>query len=143
MIFDNTVLLSDAQAVTASAPSSNVLDLGATGTPMFASGALVRDIGKGALIPFLAQVVDAFEGAATLQIALSVSATEDFDVSEQVWISPETAPAKLVPGFQFNIDFVPKGTNQRYVRLDYIVKNGPFSGGAVTAGVTMGNQTNG
>ena len=46
MIFDNSLLMSSQQAITADAASTNVIDLGATGTP-FGGTQLVRDIGVG------------------------------------------------------------------------------------------------
>lgn len=136
-------MLANAQAVTVSAPSTNVIDLGATGTPMFSASAIVRDIGKGSGIPLLIQIVEAFAaaGAATLQVQISTDDNPAFGTPKQVWLSPVLAIADLKPGKQLPIDFIPKGTDERYLRLDFIVASGPFTAGKVTAGVTMGNQT--
>lgn len=142
MIFDNTVLLSDKQEITASAPSENVIDLGAMGTPQFATSPLARDLGKGQCVPLLVQVTEAFAGATSVQVAVTVSETADFATKEQVLLSAAVPVAKLVPGYQFNFSFIPKGVNARYLRLDYILV-GNATAGAVMAGVTMGDQTNG
>jgi hypothetical protein len=144
MIFDASLQLSNAQAITVSAPSTNTLDLGATGTPMFTSVAIVRDIGKGEQIPLLMQVVQAFAaaGAATLQVAISTDTDPAFPSPVQQWLSPVMQLADLKPGKKLNIDYIPRGVNERYMRIDYIVASGPFTAGAMTAGVTMGNQTN-
>jgi hypothetical protein len=60
MIFDMQTLLSDAQAITATAASTNIIDLG----PINAGFA--RDIGKGRHIPLRVQVVEAFNNLTSL-----------------------------------------------------------------------------
>lgn len=40
-------------------------------------------------------------------------------------------------------DDIPRGDYKRYVRLYYTVATGPMTAGKITAGVTMGNQSNG
>lgn len=139
MIFDQQTLLSDAQAVTATAASTNVLDLGPIKT------GIVRDIGKGKQIPLLVQVVEAFAaaGAATLTVSLQVDDNEAFASAKTVWTSPALALADLKPGFVVVPEYIPRGTNERYMRLNYAVATGPMTAGKITAGVTMGNQSNG
>ncbi|WP_421930044.1 Bbp16 family capsid cement protein [Nitratireductor rhodophyticola] len=139
MIFDQTNLLSDAQAITATAPSTNVIDL----SPI-ASG-IVRDIGKGTQIPLLVQVVEDFDagGAATLTVSLQIDSDEAFGTAETVWTSPATDLAELKAGKVFIPEYVPRGTDKRYMRLNYAVATGPMTAGKITAGVTMGNQSNG
>ena len=56
MIMDRTLLFSDGQAVTATAASTNVVDLGATGTVYGASSPVVRDIGNGTDVDLLVTV---------------------------------------------------------------------------------------
>jgi hypothetical protein len=143
MIFDRTTLFSDAQAVTVTAASTNIIDLGAVGTPMYSTQPLVRDVGKGKGVPLLIQVVDAFAaaGAATLQVQLRVDADPAMPSPKIVWNSPIVALSDLKPGYQFNIDYLPKGLDERYAQINYIVATGPMTSGKVTSGVTMGNQT--
>ncbi|MFZ5692450.1 MAG: Bbp16 family capsid cement protein [Pseudomonadota bacterium] len=139
MIFDRQSLLSDAQAITATAASTNVIDLGP-----IASG-IVRDIGKGKQIPLLIQVIEAFTaaGAATLTVTLEVDSVENFASPKTVWTSPAIGKADLVPGKVIIPEYVPRGTDERYMRLNYTVATGPMTAGKITAGVTMGNQSNG
>lgn len=145
MIFDHTNLLSDKQAITVTAASTNVIDLGATGTAMFAASAIVRDIGKGKPIPLLIQVTEAFAaaGAATLTVALQVDSVDTFASPKTVWTSPALALADLTAGKVIVPEFIPRGTDERYLRLNYTVGTGPMTAGKVVAGVTMGNQSNG
>lgn len=139
MIFDTQNLLSDAQAITATAASTNVIDL----SPI-AQG-IVRDIGKGKQIPLLIQVVENFAaaGAATLTVALQVDSVENFASPKTVWSSGAIALADLVAGKVIVPEYVTRGTDERYMRLNYTVGTGPMTAGKITAGVTMGNQSNG
>ena len=75
MIFSAQQLFSDDQAITASADSTNVIDLGVAGTPFDAAAALNQDIGKGSKIPFLVQVTEAFDNLTSLEIKVSIGAT--------------------------------------------------------------------
>lgn len=145
MIFDHQSLFSDAQAITASAASSNVIDLGKSGRVYGNTVDLARDIGKGTLIPLLIQVVEAFAatGAGTLTFSLEVDDNEAFASPKTVWSSRAIGKAELVPGFVVVPEFVTRGTNERYMRLYYTVATGPMTAGKITAGVTMGNQSNG
>ena len=58
-LFDNAGLFSEDQAVTATAASTNSIDLQAMGTPVGAAGALVLDAGLSE-IPILVQVTTTF-----------------------------------------------------------------------------------
>jgi hypothetical protein len=59
MILDNTNIFSDGQAITATANSTNVIDIGAAGTPQGASVAIARDI------PFPAEIPEGTAGRYT------------------------------------------------------------------------------
>ena len=139
MLFDKTTLLSDQQAITATAASTNVIDLGAT------PSSIARDIGKGKPIPLLIQVTEQFTaaGAGTLTVALQVDSDEAFGSAKTVWTSPAIAKATLAPGYVIVPEYIPRGTDERYMRLNYTVATGPMTAGKVVAGVTMGNQSNG
>lgn len=142
MIFDDTLMLSDAQAITANAPSTNVIDLGATGTIYGAAGAMSRDIGKGKPIPLLVQVVEAFNNLTTLTVALEVDDSDAFGSPKTVW-SQAVALADLVAGKVVVPEYIPRGADERYLRLNYTVTGPAPTLGKVTAGVTAGNQSNG
>jgi hypothetical protein len=53
MILDNTNVYSDSQAITATAASTNIIDVGAAGTAFGAAAAVARDIGKASEIPLV------------------------------------------------------------------------------------------
>lgn len=141
MIYDNTLLFSDAQAVTVTAPSTNVIDHGPNGTPFGSSVPLTRDIGIGEeCVPLSVRVVTAFAGLTSLQVVVQTSA------DNSTWLDVESSravpAAELVAGFQFHVpnDF-PEGLRRRYTRLNYVVV-GTATQGAITAGAVAGRQTN-
>lgn len=136
MIFDQQSLLSDAQAITATAVSTNVIDLG----PIRAG--VARDIGKGKQIPLLVQVVETFNTLTSLTVALQVDDNEAFGSPKTVW-SSVVALADLKAGKVIIPEYIPRGTDERYLRLNYTVTGTAPTLGKVTAGVTMGNQSNG
>lgn len=142
MIFSAQQLFSDDQAITASTDSTNVIDLGAPGTPYGGAAALNDDVGKGAKIPLLVQVTAdmAAAGAATLMVNISTGATTALGTT--IASSAVIPKADLVAGKQINIDFLPNGIIERYLGIEYVVATGPMTAGNITAGITMGNQTN-
>lgn len=141
MILDNQTLLSNAQAITVTAASTNVIDLG----PI--SSGVTRDIGKGEKIALLVQVVETFDTVAedgTLTIALQLDSTDTFTPDKSIALGTY-AEADLVAGFKIPFDYIPVGVNYRYMRLNYTVGGaGAFTTGKITAGVVHGgHQTNG
>ena len=142
MIFSMQQLFSDDQAITASADSTNVIDLGVPGTPYGGKAPLHQDIGKGAEIPILAQVTEDMTaaGAATLVINVSTGATTALGTTIAS-VGP-IAVADLVAGYQMAIQVLPNQITERYLGLEYVVATGPMTAGNITAGITMGNQTN-
>lgn len=141
MIFSAQQLFSDDQAVTASAASTNVIDLGAPGTVLGATYGLNRDIGRGKEIPLLVQVTEDFATLASLKVGIESSDTEAFGGQvDTVLESPAIPVAKLKAGYQFPIHVIPKGVHHRYVRLKYTISGSSATAGKVTAGITGGNQ---
>ena len=136
MIFDKQTLLSDAQAITATAASTNVIDLGPIKT------GIVRDIGKGKPIQLLVQVVETFNTLTSLTIALQVDDADTFGSPKTV-LSTVVALADLKAGKVVVPEFIPRGTDERFMRLLYTVTGTAPTLGKITAGVTMGNQSNG
>lgn len=143
MIFDSTLLLSNAQAITADAASTNIIDLGAPGKAYGAAANLVRDVGKGKPIPLLVQVVEAFATLTSLTVSLQVDDADTFGSPKTVWTSPAIPVAELIAGKVVVLEYIPRGTNERYMRLYYDVTGSNATAGKITAGVTMGNQSNG
>lgn len=141
MIFDKENLFSDAQAITATAASTNVIDLGKTGRVQYAGVDTKRDIGPGVPIPLRVQVVEDFTGLTSLTATLQVSATENF--ASPVNVGAQTINlAQLKAGAVFGgLYHVPVGTSLRYVRLNYTVA-GAGTAGKVTAGIVASHQEN-
>lgn len=134
MIFSAQQLFSDNQAITGSAASTNVLDTLATGTPAHAFSALEKDLGKGNPVPINVQVTEAFDLLTTLTIAVEVDDNEGF-ASAKVVDSQVIALADLVVGKTVNYVYLPRGTDERYLRLNYTVTGTDPAAGAIHAGI--------
>lgn len=138
MILDNQTLLSNAQAITADAGSTNQIDL----SPR-ASG-LVRDIGPGKPIPLLVQVVEAFNNLTSIVVSIQTDEDSAFGSPTTVASTGAIPLASLVAGYQFNLDYIPRDTQERYMRLYYDITGTAPTTGKITAGVVHGgHQTNG
>lgn len=144
MILDDTLVLSDAQAITASAASTNIIDLGATGTAFGHAAALARDVGKGPIsIPIIVNVVETFATLTSLQVALQVDDDAAFGSPTTIATGPAIAAATLVAGYRFTFPAeLPEGTSERYLRLNYTVAGTNASAGKITAAIVAGRQTN-
>lgn len=142
MIMDRTLLFSDGQAITATAASTNVVDLGATGTVYGASSPMVRDIGGGAKVPLYVGVTQSFNNLTSLTITIETDDNAGFSSATTVWTSPAYTLAQLATGAKYLLpDVLPMGTNERYVRLKYTVAGTAPTLGKITAGVVDGRQT--
>lgn len=140
MIFDKENLFSDAQAITATAASTNIIDLGATGTVVGASAAVVRDIGKGRPLPLRVQVTEAFNTLTSLKVDIEVDDNASFS-SARVVDTQTILLAGLTLGAVFEgLKHVPVGVNERYVRLNYTVAGAAPTLGKITAGIVAGHQ---
>ncbi len=133
MILDSTLKFSADQAVTDTAVSTNVIDLGVSG----------RDIGIGETVPLRVSVTESFATLTSLTVSVETSDTENFASSDVVIQTGAVPVASLVNGYVFNINEVPKGVVGRYMRLNYTVAGTTATAGAITAGITAGNQNNG
>lgn len=141
MIFSAQQLFSDDQAVTATAISENVIDLGVAGTPYGAQAALDQDVGKGTPIPVLVQVTEDFNNATSVEVEIVSSANADLSAGTTL-VSQTILLADLVAGRQMYNQVVPNGADERYLGLRYTVVGTAPTAGTFTAGITMGNQTN-
>lgn len=139
MILDRQTLLSDRQAITATAGSTDQIDL----SPR-ASG-LVRDIGPGNNLPLFVQVVEGFNNLTSLTVSLQVDEDSAFGSPKTVATTPAILLAQLVAGYKFNLDYVPRGTDERYMRLLYTVAGTAPTLGRITAGISLseGHTNNG
>lgn len=129
MLLDMETLFSNAQAVTATGASTNVIHT--------AFGKL-KEIAFGTPLPMLIQVVEAFKGCNSVKVAIQTSATEDFSAPVVLAETAAIPVAELVAGYKFPINFMPKG-NLGYTRLFYTV-DGTATAGKIDAGIVAGQD---
>ena len=142
MIFDRTLLFSDGQAITATAASTNVVDLGATGTVVGASAPIIRDIGHGTDAELSVSVTQSFNNLTSLTIAIQTDDNAAFSSATTVYTSPAYTLAQLATGAKYLLpDRMPVGVNERYVRLLYTVAGTAPTLGKITAGVVAARQS--
>ena len=140
MIFSAQQIFSDGQALTATAASTNIIDLGATGTVYGAPAALTKDIGKGNPIEISITLdVDSGGTSPTLDVDVQVDTVENFASPTTVASSVQLAGGSA--GDVIKLRFIPEDTNQRYLRLNYTL-GGTSPTYTVTSGVVLGRQTN-
>lgn len=132
MYVDSLLEFSDSQALTATADSTNVADLGATPT--------LRDIGNGKQLFLVFQVDTALDStgeAATLTIRLLSDSTTNLDTSQTEHVVSEAiAEATLVAGYKRIWALPPGATYERYLGIEYTVGTEDFTSGAVSAFLT-------
>ncbi len=142
MIMDRTLLFSDGQAITATAASTNVVDLGATGTVYGASSPMVRDVGHGNDVDLVVTATQSFNNLTSLTISIQVDDNAAFSSPTTVFTSPAYTLAQLAAGAKYLLpDTLPGGTNERYVRLNYTVAGTAPTTGKITAGIVAGRQS--
>lgn len=141
-ILSKAELFSNAQAVTATAASTNVIDTGATGTVYAAAAALARDLGKGSGVPLSISVVQNFNNLTSLTIAYQVATDAAFTTPVTVIQSPAYTLAQINSGINLQPTEVPINANLRYHRLLYTVAGTAPTLGQITAGYAMAIQTN-
>lgn len=138
MILDSQTLLSNAQAITADAGSTNQINLGPRGA------GIVNDLGNGNQVPLLVQVVETFNNLTSMVVSIQVDEDSAFGSPKTVATSPSILLASLVAGYTFNLDYIPRGANELYLRVYYDITGTAPTTGKITAGVTLGGQqTNG
>ena len=138
MILDSQTLFSNAQAIVADAGSTNQIDL----SPIASS--VILDIGPGNPVPLFIQVVESFNTLTSLTVSVQVDNDSAFGTPTTVVSTAAIPLASLVAGYKFNLDFVPRLTNERYMRIFYDVTGANPTLGKITAGITLsGPHTNG
>lgn len=132
MYVDQNNVLSDAQALTATAASTKSID----------TLAALRDIGGGEPIELVVLVKTALlasGGAANLTVALQDSA--DNSSFATVVSGPAVAKASLVAGYELLRVRLPAGL-RRYIQVLYTADTNDFTSGTVDAFLTPDRQNN-
>jgi hypothetical protein len=134
MITDKLNTFSAAQAVTATAASADVLDLG----PL-THGNTRRDIGAGEPIHLVvtALTTATATGAATVNFQLQTS--DDNSTWGTLYDSGAVGLTDLAAGKQPVAVAVPRGV-RRYLRVNYVVGTGPLTAGSFFAGLVKDAQ---
>ncbi len=122
MILDEQALFSDAQKITTTAVSTNMIQTNG-------------DIGKGEPVELLVQVVEDFAGATSVAVAVQTCDTKNGTFADIVTTNPVLL-ADLKAGFRFPIKCLPIGI-KNYLQLNYVV-SGTATAGAITAGIVTG-----
>jgi hypothetical protein len=153
MMLDYQLLFSNAQAITSTAASTNIIDLrgGASAT----AGTMPAHYGTARYTPFagnqaelFVQVVTTFttSDAATLTVKVQTHDDDAFGATTDILLTPLSstfAVSALVAGYHLKMPIhIPPGWTDRYMRLYYTVGTGTFTAGAITAGLVLSRDTN-
>jgi len=147
MILDALLRFSNAQVITATAVSDNVIDLGITsGIPSSANGGGARDIGVGddPAMKLLVQVGTAFATLTSLAVALQGAIDDGTGNPASFstwWTSPAVAVASLVAGarlLDMDMPRPPQGIAvPRYLRLNYTVAGSNATAGTLNSYIVL------
>lgn len=126
MLLDNELMFSKAQAVTSTAASTNVIDLGPTHDAGVTPGEL----------ELFVKVDEAATaaGAATVTLSLETDDNVGFSSATTILTTAAIGKATLVLGYYALRVALPRGC-ERYLRLSYTVATGPLTAGKFTAGL--------
>ena len=119
MLIDNNLILSNAQAVTSTAVSTNVVD----------QGAAADAVARAPYVEFLVNTSFTASGSATMQLELQDSA--DNSTFNTVLITEAIPKATLVAGYRRRFK-LPPGV-RRYIAANYTVATGPMTAGKIDA----------
>jgi len=147
MILDGLLQFTGANgdSPTATAVSTNVIDLHLVGIPVLAAGQGARDIGIGddPAMKLLVQVTATFTGLTSLQVALQGApddGTGNPGTFNNWWLSPAYALATLNAGsrlYDMDMPRPPDGLPEpRFLRMNWIVA-GTGTGGTLKAWIVL------
>jgi hypothetical protein len=144
MILDKFLEFSDAQAVTSTAISTNVVDLAPLGNGVGTN--TVRDIGSGEDVYLVVRTVEAATDSgndATLTVTLESDSTENLATSPTVHFSTGAiAFAAFSPvGSEVAKIKLPAGDYERYLGVRFTVASGPLTGGKFDAFIVKDAQS--
>ena len=130
MIIDKFLQVSSAQAVTASAASTDVIDF-VQASP---------DIGMDGLSAMVITTRSAVTAAGAATVTFSVQDSADNSTFTDVAVTAAIGKATLVAGYQIVIPMPTK--LRRYCRVYYTVGTGPLTAGSFSAQIVTGIQQN-
>ena len=127
MILDEQGLFSNNQKITATAVSTNVLDLGK------------REVAFGTPVEVFIQVTEDFAGCTSIDFEVQTATDEAFTIPVSLVKTGAIPVASLKAGYVAPINFIPKG-NLGYLRLYYDVTGSSATAGKITAGIVAANE---
>jgi hypothetical protein len=130
MYIDKALQVSNEQAVTASAASTDVIDFGQANPN--------TGLNENLTMAFTVDVTATASGSAT--VVFSIQDSADNSTFADVIATGVIAKADIVAGAQFLLPMPPK--HRRYVRGYYTVATGPLTAGKVSAQAVAGVQQN-
>lgn len=133
-ILDANLVVSDAQAITATAISENVINFSDTGIVPREAAAITRNLGPGVPLPILAQVVETFATLTSLTVTLETSVNADLSSSDVLATTGAIAAADLVAGAKLAgmLRYMPDATIKKYVGVRYTVGGTNATAGKIT-----------
>lgn len=130
MFIDKNLQVSDAQAVTVTAASTDVIDFGQTNP----------NVGMDDRSSMVITVDTAATAAGAATVTFAVQDSADNSSFADVAVTTAIDKATLVAGYQHVIPMPTK--LRRYCRVNYTVATGPLTAGAFSAQVVTGIQQN-
>jgi len=132
MIYDKLNTFGTEQAVTATAASTDIIDLGAT-----------RDIGNGEPMELVILCTESAtaSGSATVTFALQTDDNDGFSSAATLASTAAIGKASLTAGTEVLRVKVPLDV-ERYLRVNYTVATGPLTAGKFTAFLAHDRQAN-
>lgn len=128
---DQNLVMSDAQAVTATASSTNSID----------TQTALRNLGSGEEIDLVVTTTTTATAAGAATVTFSLDDSSDNSSFTQQFLSAAIAKASLVAGFEPFRMVLPR-TLQRYIQVTYTVATGPLTAGNFSAYLTDDRQDN-
>jgi len=131
MILDSLTQFSLAQALTATALSTDAMDLSQSGRP----------VANTVYHPIVVSVAEPMVGAGTLEIQVVTSDNDDMSGADVLMTTGPIAAADL-DGSQYAAVFdLPDRVYKRYLGLNYVVAGGAFTGGSIDAAMAANAGT--
>lgn len=130
MYIDKALQVSNEQAVTATAASTDVIDFGQTNS----------DAGMTDQLSMVITVDEAATAAGAATVTVAVQDSADNSSFSDVAVTAAIGKATLVAGYQHVIPMPTK--LRRYCRVNYTVATGPLTAGKFSAQVVTGIQQN-
>lgn len=141
MIISNQLVFSNNQAITATAASTDVIDLLAAGIVYGDVAALPHDRMRIKRIPLLFTVTEAFNTLTSLAVAIQTDDNSGFSSATTVFTHSFTL-AQLVVGARLPIPVLPDGIREQYMRMNYTVTGTNPTLGKVFAALVPSIQNN-